>query len=212
MYYKAMKRLYIVHRWDANPQADWYPWLKHEMESLGVETHTPQMPNPSEPDIAVWVNFLAQQVGRPDQNTYFVGHSLGCQTIIRYLETISTEVGGAIFVAGWFELQGLETEDEKRIAAPWLENPIDFVKVRQNLSKAIAILSINDPFVDYQANKYKFEKDLKARVLSEGDSGHLTYDDGVTEIDSLRRELHDMMNVAPGKSGAVAEAEDYKLN
>lgn len=41
--------------------------------------------------------------GHPDENTYFIGHSIGCQSIDRYLEILpsETKIGGVVYVAGW---------------------------------------------------------------------------------------------------------------
>ncbi len=46
----------------------------------------PAMPNTAEPKIETWVPFLEKLVGKPDKDTYLVGHSIGCQTILRYLD------------------------------------------------------------------------------------------------------------------------------
>src|SRR3989344_4769884 len=116
------KRVFLIHGWDGNPNNNWFPWLKENLEDKGFQVHIPAMPNPGKPMIDSWVPFLKKQVGKADKDTYFIGHSIGCQTILRYLETINNEVGGAVLVAGFFELN-LEEEDEesKEIAKPWLE-------------------------------------------------------------------------------------------
>ena len=44
------------------------------------------MPNPSRPEIDSWVSFLKEKVGKLDERTYFVGHRVGCQAIMRLLE------------------------------------------------------------------------------------------------------------------------------
>ncbi|MCX6715781.1 MAG: NYN domain-containing protein, partial [Candidatus Taylorbacteria bacterium] len=96
---KKQKRVVIVHRWSGGPNDDWRPWLKNELEKNGCEVFVPEMPDTEAPIIEKWVNCLSKIVGVPDSNTYFIGHSIGCQAILRYLETVNTLVGGAIFVA-----------------------------------------------------------------------------------------------------------------
>ena len=125
-----MKRVILVHRWDGNPEVDWYPWLKKELEKRKVKVEIPEMPNPSKPAIETWVSFLAEHVKKIDAETYFIGHSVGCQTILRYFETLSNKqkIGGALIVAGGFTLQGLTTDEEREVAGHWLTAPFDFEK------------------------------------------------------------------------------------
>src|SRR3989344_1064272 len=106
-----MKRVIIVHGWSGSPNDNWLPWLKTELEKLGHEVLVPEMPNADEPVIEAWVAKVSEVVDTPTNNTYFVGHSIGNQAILRYLETIKAPVGGAVFVAGWFDLKNMETAD-----------------------------------------------------------------------------------------------------
>ena len=172
-----MKRIFIIHGWGFAPRNNFYPWLKSELEKLGYKVFAPDMPDTDTPVIEAWVNHLRDLVGTPDKNTYFIGHSIGCQTILRYLETISTPVGGAIFVAGWFNLTN-QDEEEKVIAKPWIETPIDYAKVKVNLTSSVAILSDNDPYVPYEETKRNFEIRLGSEVVTIPGAGHITSGDG----------------------------------
>jgi len=177
------KKVYIIHRWGGNPKSDWYSYAKSNFESKGYEVVILDMPNTEEPKIDEWVSYLQKLVPNPDENTYFIGHSIGCQTIMRYLERLeNTKIGGAVFVAGWFTLTGLETEEEKSIAKPWLETPIDFSKIKDMTSNLTAILSDNDPYVPLEETKKMFEEKLGAKVIIEKYKGHFTEDDNVFEI------------------------------
>ncbi len=150
------------------------------------------MPNPEEPRIKEWVNYISSIVEDPDENTYFIGHSIGCQTILRYLESLDNrKVGGAIFVAGFFELTNLETEEEKEIAKPWLETPIDLDKVKKATNKITAIFSDNDPFVPLEVNKKIFEEKLEAKIIIEQNKGHFDEDSGIFEISVVLKVLLD---------------------
>ena len=181
-----MKKVIIVHRWDGDPSADWYPWLKEEVEKKNIRVFIPEMPDPSKPKIEKWVASLKNKVKDLDEETFFVGHSIGCQTIIRYLEKLEEKkkIGGALFVAGWFSLNKLETDEEKKIAKPWLERPIDLAKVKKKVKNIRAIFSDNDPFVPLQ-NVRIFEEKLGAKVFVLKDKGHFTKEDGVLELDEV---------------------------
>ena len=99
----SKKRLVIVHGWEGSPEEGWFPWLKAEMEKRGWEVSVPALPNSAEPEQARWLPYLQMIVGKVDKNTFMVGHSLGCITILRFLERLPKEefIGGAILVAGF---------------------------------------------------------------------------------------------------------------
>ncbi|MDP1706429.1 MAG: alpha/beta hydrolase [bacterium] len=167
------RRVFIVHRWDGSPDSDWYPWLEAQLEDRGYRAKTIEMPNPEAPEIKAWLSALDEAVGQADENTYFVGHSVGCQAILRYLAILPVDqkIGGAVFVAGWFKLIGLETDEEKEIAKPWLETPFDLEIARAAGGKMAAIFSDNDPFVPL-SNTDIFEKKLGAKIVIEKGAGH----------------------------------------
>lgn len=178
---KQTKRVFIVHGWDGTPQEGWFPWLKRELEKKGFEVCVPQLPDTESPRIFKWVPALAAAVGTPDSKTYFVGHSMGCQAIARYLETMPEDqkVGGAVFVAGFFKhLAGLEDDPGvHETATHWLETPIDLNKVKTRLPKSIAIFSDDDPWVPLD-NQDDFKTKLDSEIVIEHAKGHFN-DEGL---------------------------------
>ncbi len=186
-----MKRVFIIHGWGGGPESDWCPWLKTELKSLGYEAHVPSMPDTDSPVIEKWVAHLKESVGVPDEDTFFVGHSVGCQAILRYLETLSTSVGGAVFVAGWFNLENLKDDEEKNIAQPWIENPINVIKIRSVLKKSTLVISDNDPHGAFEENKRKFAE-IGSEILVLENAGHITKEDGFTKIPIVIEQLQEM--------------------
>lgn len=179
------KRVFIVHGWDGNPQANWFPWLKKALENKGFEVFVPQLPDPGNPRIHNWVPKLAETVGTPDEQTYLIGHSMGCQTIARYIESLgkNIKVGGAVFVAGFFKrLTGLEEDkDVQETDRHWLNAPIDFKKIKSRLNKSIAIFSDNDPYVPL-GNQDDFKNKLGSKIIIEHQMGHFNKAAGVTQL------------------------------
>ncbi|MES2986106.1 MAG: alpha/beta fold hydrolase [Patescibacteria group bacterium] len=186
-----MKRVIILHGWEGGSSDHWLPFVKTELEKLGYRVFVPDMPDTNSPVIEKWVNYLSDIVGEPNSETFFVGHSIGCQTILRYLENVETPVGGAVFVAGWFNLENLEDDDSKEIAKPWIENVIDINKIKKVLPKSTLVISDNDPYGAFEENKQKFE-DLGSKIIVMHNAGHLTEDDGFIELAKVVEELHDM--------------------
>lgn len=99
----------------------WYPWLYSKISDENNKIIRFNMPNTENPKIEEWVSELDKQVNNLDENTYFIGHSIGCQTILRYLETKNVDnIGGILFVAPWLDLlpEAIEDEDSYNTAYP----------------------------------------------------------------------------------------------
>ena len=186
----------IIHGWEGKPGEAWQKWLKVKLEEKGWKVETPKMPNSAEPKINEWVGKL-KELENIDDKTYFIGHSIGCQAILRYLETLDGEkVGGCVFVAPWMELDEKTIEEEgeevKEIARPWVETPINWEKVKQHTSKFICILSDNDYYVPL-TNKELFEKNLNAEVFIEKEKGHFAPQDNVDELPIVLEKIEELV-------------------
>ena len=190
------KRVIIVHGWDGTPEEGWFPWLKRELEARNFEVIVPQMPETEAPHINAWVPALSSAVGTPDENTYLVGHSMGCQAIIRYLEKLPEEqkIGGAIFVAGFLRpLTGLTTDAEKEIGREWTETPFNSEKVRSYLKRSVALFSDNDPWVPVE-NAEEFKEKLGSEVIVEHDKGHFNEEAGFKELPIVLKKVLELSN------------------
>lgn len=179
------KRVFIVHGWGGNPQENWLPWLKKELETKGFKVFVPQLPDPRNPRIYNWIPKLSETVGTPDEQTYLIGHSMGCSTIAHYLESLPNDVrvGGAVFVAGFFKrLTGIENEKgNAETVEHWLSAPIDLMKVKSHINKSVAIFSDNDPYVPLD-NQDDFRDKLGSKIIVEHKMGHFNKAAGITKL------------------------------
>jgi predicted alpha/beta hydrolase family esterase len=189
-----MKTVYLIHRWSGGPDADWRIWIGKELRKLGFEVVAPLMPDHDMPVIEKWVGEIADVVKIPSKETYFIGHSIGCQAILRYLETVKEEIGGAVFVSGWIKLENLEDPETREIAEPWIKIPINFSKVRKNLPKSTLIISDNDPYDCFEENKEFFEEKIGSKVVVLHNAGHITEENGFVELPILLEEFKKLVN------------------
>ena len=180
-----MKLVYIIHGWDGYPENCWFPWLKTELEKRSYKVIIPEMPNPEEPDINSWVDTLKKEVHNP---AILIGHSIGCQTILRYLANTNTTCEGVFLVAPFVHLNHIETEEEKEIAAPWLTTQINWKKIQKKAKKFVAFFSDNDPDVDITDAEI-FKEKLQAKIIIEHNKGHFDDNAKVTEFSSLLKEI-----------------------
>ena len=165
-----MKKAVIVHCWEGYPNYCWYPDAKDKLEKLGFEVKVPAFPHTETPTQKDWVPFLSEQIGEPDEDLYLIGHSVGCITILRYLETLSEEqkVGGVVMVAGFVNHLGY---DELK---NYFEIPIDYQKIKSRVKNGfVAIHSDNDPYVDSK-NADVFKEELEASAIVRNNMGHFS--------------------------------------
>jgi len=191
-----MTRVFIIHGWCGYPEEGWQAWLRNELQGSGFDVQNPAMPNTERPTIDEWVPFLRQVVGNTDEDTYLVGHSVGCQTILRFIESLpkGAKVGGAVLVAPWINLLGgaYEDDEDKKIAKAWLETPLDWRKIKTHTQKFTCIFSDNDPAVPLDDSKI-FENELGAKIIVESGKSHFSGDDGVNELPLARDELLELI-------------------
>ncbi|MEN9557977.1 MAG: hypothetical protein RL141_346 [Candidatus Parcubacteria bacterium] len=188
------RRVFLVHGWGGYPNEGWFPWLKQVLEQDGFTVIAPQLPETNTPHISLWVPALAQAVGVADEETYFVGHSMGCQAIARYIATLPADVrvGGAVFVAGFFKsLTNLEKGEEPAIANEWLSAPINLEGVRDRLPKSVALFSDNDRFVPTE-NQEAFRDVLKSKIIVKQAMGHFSGSEGTMALPEVREAILEM--------------------
>ena len=179
------KRVFIIHGWGGSPDEPLYKWLKLKLEKSGFKVVVPEMPNPEKPEIEAWISRLEEILGTPDESTILVGHSIGCQAILRYLEKLNptSKIGGIVFIAPWLTLSNLESDEDWRTADPWLNTPIRETDVIKHTPKITAIFSDNDSYVPSE-NIELFKRRFNAEIVVEHGKGHFTTDDGVEKLES----------------------------
>ena len=192
------KRVFIVHGWDGYPEEAWFPWVKKKLEEEGFFVVVPQMPNAGAPEMDSWISFLHGIVGRSDEHTYFIGHSIGCQTVLRYLASLpeGIKAGGAVLVAGWVSLtpMAIRTAEDQMIARPWMERPIPYEKIISHTEKFVGIFSDDDPYVPIE-NQLTYREKLNADVLMLPGRGHFNEESNTKELPEAVSALNKMSNI-----------------
>ena len=181
---ESKKRLVIVHSWEGSLEEGWYPWLKAEMEKRGWEVLVPTMPNSAEPEQSRWVPYLQIITGKVDRSTFMVGHSLGCVTILRFLESLPKMefIGGAILVAGF------DNPSKYKELKNFFQEPVAWTEIKNKCSKFTTIHSQDDPYVPVE-NSARFKENLDAKTIALNGYRHFSGEDGVTAVPEILKEL-----------------------
>lgn len=165
-----MKRVFIIHGYDAAPDDNWFPWLKKELEAKGFQVQTPQMPEADRPTLDKWLAHLRQIVGDCDENTFLVGHSLGTITILRFLEALPEDqkAGGIVLVGGFSESLNFGPLES------FTQRPLDYEKVKRSVGKIVAIHSTDDESVPYKSSEVIRDR-LDAELITLHGAGHINW-------------------------------------
>ncbi len=184
---ESKKKLIIVHGWEGYPEEGWFPWLREEMEKQGWEVKVPVMPNPAQPEQARWVPYLGTIAGKVDKNTFMVGHSLGCITILRFLERLQedTSIGGTVLVAGFDN--PLKYKELKN----FFHDPILWVQIKKKCKNFVTIHSEDDPFVPVE-NSTSFKEKLDSKTDVVNGFRHFSGSHGITSVPIVLEELLDI--------------------
>lgn len=182
-----MKRVFIIHGYTGNPRKNWFPWLRSELENLGIAVTVPAMPNTLFPRLDRWLPHLQKVVGAVDEDTYFVGHSLGCPTILRFLEALpdGQQAGGAVLVAGFAEPIHF-TELDSFTAGAW-----DDAKIKQSVSELVVINSDNDEHVPLTHGEHMRDR-FGAKLVVLHDARHVNAKAGYVTAPFVMDELKQM--------------------
>lgn len=181
-------QVYIVHGYRAAPDHHWFPWLKEQIEAAGAAVHILPLPDSQHPRLADWLACLARYAPAPDADSFFVGHSLGCITVLRYLETLRAPIGGMVLVAGFAEridiLPELDSFSGETLATGALI---------ERVARRVVVASQDDPVVPFACSE-RLATRLAAKLLVEPHGGHFLGADGCHQLEPVRHELQAMLD------------------
>lgn len=186
-----MTRVIIVHGFKGKPDTNWKPWLKAKLEESGVSTEVPAMPNSDNPIADDWTQKLSDAVGQPNDDTYLVGHSLGCITILRYLESLNEgqRIGGCVFVAGFTG----RFETYKGGHDTFFDHELDWGAIKAHCDTFVALHSNNDKNVESEQLDL-FKEKLNAKTILVEGMGHFGSADGAYEVPLVFDELNKLIS------------------
>jgi uncharacterized protein len=164
---------------------DWADWLAKEIRKCGFEFKLLSMPDTMCPEVDQWLSFLEKQNIEIDDDTYFVGHSLGCITIARFFERLPSKsiARGCIFIAGFCSLPKIP------LLSDFCSVPLDFSEVKKHAREFVSIVSDNDHVISKDLSEELSER-VGAWTIIEHNKGHFTT--GVKKIPSVLNVILEM--------------------
>ncbi len=170
-----MRTVFIIHGSYGNPEENWFPWLKKELENLGCRVIVPQFQIPEQQDasygghkLTLWLETLAKYSQFINDETIFVGHSRGCVFLYRVLEQLQHPVHAVFFVGAWMKYLWYANKSSQ--IDSFHETPLHWEKIKAGSRHFEVYQSTNDviPAKDGQ----EIAKKLHATIHLVKNAGH----------------------------------------
>ncbi|KAF5069190.1 putative hydrolase YdeN [anaerobic digester metagenome] len=182
--------IYLIHGFTASSKANWFPWLKEKMKNKGFEVIVPDMPNTEDPHMVPWLEKLDESVKEINENTIFIGHSLGCITTLRFILKKGFKIKGAILVSGFMDENPMKVQ--KAGLSEFVTGGIDVDEVKRLIPHRVVLTAVDDDIVPMEATKKMADK-LDARLIILDRGGHFIDRDGVTELPHVLKFLEEFI-------------------
>ncbi|MCL5438657.1 MAG: alpha/beta hydrolase [Patescibacteria group bacterium] len=165
-----MKNALILHGTNSNSSANWFPWLKKELEKLRYKVWVPNLPFSEKPNIQRYNNFIfSNKDWEFDNDSVIIGHSSGAVEILGLLEALpnTTTVDKCILVGSFMNNLGWDSLKELFL------KPFDFKQIKKHAKEFVFIHSDNDPYCPLEHAKY-LSKQLGGKLIVKKGQGHFS--------------------------------------
>lgn len=185
-----MKKVFIIHGLNGQPNGGWRPWLMGELAHRDIYACALAMPTPDAPVAAQWIAEIARQcVSSSSDDIYLVGHSLGATAIVRYLEHPATKpIAGAVLVSG--PAKHLPDAGKKHIDT-FVDHDFDFEAARKNCPRFCVIHGDDDTVVPPDHATF-LARQLDAQLIWIKNGAHLNGSAGWLKLPPLLHALQEM--------------------
>ncbi len=153
-----MKKVLVLHGWEASPEGHWIPWLKEEIKKKKYDFLAPALSHPDYPVLEEQLENLDDIELQPWD--VIIGHSLGCQLAMQIVERRKLEWVKVILVAPTYHHLADELWEEAMGDAfqklyDYYNAPNNFRKLNKLGNHYTMLLSDDDPYIDaWSAQQY----------------------------------------------------------
>lgn len=143
-----MKRVILLHGNGGSTGTDnWQPYIKREIEKLGVTCLSPDLPDNVAARKEHWFPYFENELNL-SENDIVVGHSSGALAILKYAET--HKLGGSILVGVYYTDLGYE--DEK--TSGYFDTPWNWGSIQTNQPWTVIFASSDDPYIPVEEPRF----------------------------------------------------------
>ncbi|MBI2655878.1 serine hydrolase family protein [Candidatus Woesearchaeota archaeon] len=181
---------FIIHGIYGHPEENWFPWLKEELEQKGYEVIVPKFPTPVGQSLESWLKIIKKYEDKINADTVMIGHSLGANFILNYLEQSDREIKAAFLVAGWH--RPLENEF-KELNKSFDDKKFNWSRIIENCGHFFVIGSDNDEYISIETTRQlAVLLDAELHIIKNG--GHLNKKAGFEKFPQLLELINKSIN------------------
>ncbi|MFP3918353.1 alpha/beta hydrolase [Lysinibacillus telephonicus] len=173
-----MNRLYLIDGYGGSPEINWLSNIEQKYKNrfdIQIIPYT----NPTEANVVQWDLDLERGIEAP-KDAYFICHSLGCITFLRYLQRHGIKIKGAILVSGF----------KNEIEAFPQFNPyfkgLKEVSWKDLIGDAYVISSKTDQIINWKFT-YELADVLESPFILLPHGGHFSSGEGIVEMPVIEK-------------------------
>jgi hypothetical protein len=185
-----MVNVIIIHGSYGNPEENWIPWLKFELEKLGFKVYVPEFPTPENQNLDNWLKVFDGYKKYLDENSIIIGHSLGCAFILNVLERMDVKIKAAFLVAGFIGKLNNAQFDE--INKTFSEREFNWNRIRIRCKYFFVYNSDNDPYVPLKKGIDLAER-LNGKLKIIENAGHINKEASFSRFEVLFRDVKEII-------------------
>lgn len=158
-----LKVIFIHGNRGGTAKDQWFPFVKKELEKLGLKVIARNFPDPQLAREKYWLPFL-KKLGA-DENTILIGHSSGAEAAMRFAE--KNKILGSILVGACYTDLG----DEMEKKSGYYNRPWNWSAIKKNQKWIIQFASTDDPYIPISQARH-VHKMLNIKYFEYKDQGH----------------------------------------
>ena len=175
-----MDNYIIIHGSFGSKDGNWFPWLKNELEKNNKSVIVPQMPvGVGNQNFENWSKVLEKM--DINENTTIIAHSIAPIFVCKYLITNKIKVKKLVFVCGFNNYLGINSEFDAVNEPMFIDN---FEDVKEYCNDIICYYSDNDPYVKFETEKL-FADTISNEQYVIKNGGHINAESGYTEFKEI---------------------------
>ncbi|MFK7779783.1 MAG: alpha/beta fold hydrolase [Candidatus Gracilibacteria bacterium] len=185
-----MNKALLLHGWGGNSNENWLPWLQNELNKKLFDVYNPNLPNTDNPVLDEQNETIRVYSSKFKDGGYIIGHSLGCQLAVKYIEENKIKNSVIILVAPTYpglakELGKDVLDDSYESIEKYYNTNIDFESINKLKNKYYVFVSDNDPYINMENAKKYYSQLNNVNFLDFHNKGHFNKDAGVLEIKEI---------------------------